>query len=83
MHLAVTGINHQPFIVWLVNQYFPQLFPDAFIWPANKPAVSIAPAAIVWWQISPWGTSTHNPKNRINEQTVIPCYTAPTAGSTR
>ena len=50
VHLAMTGINHQPLIARLVNQHFKKLFPYSVVSPPNKAAMGIAPAAKVWWQ---------------------------------
>jgi len=47
MNLAMAGINHQPFIIRIINQDFQQFFPDTFVTPANKTAMGIAPTPVV------------------------------------
>jgi len=39
----MAGINHQPFVIRVIDQGFQQLFPNAFIPPANKTAMRVAP----------------------------------------
>ncbi len=83
MNLAVTGVNHEPFKIRLVDQYFQQSFPDAVVAPADKAAMRIAPAAEIGRQIPPRRTRSHNPKDCIYKQAVILGNAAPTSFAPR
>jgi len=77
VNLAVTGINHQPFIIRIINQDFQQFFPDTLVTPANKAAVGITPTPVVRRQIPPWGSCSYNPENSIDKLTIICGYPSP------
>lgn len=62
VNLAMRSINHQPFVIGLVNQDFQQFFPHTHVAPANKATVSIAPATVIWRQITPRRASTQVPE---------------------
>jgi hypothetical protein len=82
MDLAVTGVDHQPFIVRFIYQHFKQSFPYVIVAPSKKTAMRIAPASKVRRKITPGSAGTHNPKNRIDEQSIVMSYSAPTALAT-
>jgi len=83
MDFAVAGINHQPFVVGLINQAFEQRFPCAAVAPAGKATVGILPAAVVRWQVAPRSACTQDPEYRIDEATIVLSYTAPLSCSSR
>jgi hypothetical protein len=83
MHLAMACINHQPFKIRLVNQQFQQAIPHTAIPPSNKPAMRIAPSAEVRGEVSPRSACAHNPKDSIDEISIILCYATPTSLSAR
>jgi hypothetical protein len=49
VNFNVTGINHEPFKIRLINQSLKQRFPDAFIAPTAKPTLCVFPIPIAWW----------------------------------
>jgi hypothetical protein len=77
--LAVAGINHQPFMVRLINQDLQQGLPQSFIPPAAKAPVGILPISIVQRQVSPGSASTQYPENGVDKSAVIAGDTAPVA----
>jgi hypothetical protein len=78
MHLAMTCINHQPFIIRVIDQDFQQLFPYTLVTPTDKPAMRITPIAIIWWKITPRSTCAQYPKNCVDKLAIILRYTTPT-----
>ena len=77
----VRGVHHEPFHVWLVNARSQQAFPNSSIAPTDKASVRIAPAAVFRRQVSPWGTSPHDPEDCVDEFPVVLGDSAPTARS--
>jgi hypothetical protein len=77
MHLAVTGVNHEPFKIRLIDKLFQQCLPDTVIAPAAKSPMSVFPIPITDRKIAPWRTCTQNPKHRIDELPVVPGNPAP------
>ena len=56
MRLAVTGIDHQPFKIRLIDQDFEQFLPQAPVAPANTtPIVMDAPPGFPW-RPGKWGS---------------------------
>src|SRR5690349_4733994 len=77
MNFNVTGIYHEPFVVWRVNQLFQQTFPNPFISPTAKTTVCILPVAVCGGQVPPGRTCPQNPENTIDKSAVVFGYTAP------
>ena len=71
VNFAMTGIDHQPFKVRLINQNFKQSLPHTIIAPTDEASMGIAPTAKVGGQISPWSACTHNPEDRIDKAPVV------------
>ena len=74
MYLTMTSIHHQPLKIWIISQYFQQLFLNSTIPPTDKTAMCIAPSAIIWRQISPWSPGSHYPKYSVNKLAIAHCY---------
>ena len=74
---AMAGIDHQPFKIWIINQYFKEFFPYSFVSPTNKALVNGSPFAIFRRQISPRCASTQYPEDSIDEEAIILCHTSP------
>lgn len=83
MHLAMTGVDHQPFVIRLVNQDSKQLFPNPLVPPADKTTMRIAPPSVVRWQITPGRAGSQNPEDRIDKQAVVFGNAAPHAFASR
>lgn len=71
MDFAVTGVDHEPFVVGLVDQFFQQRLPDALVAPTNEATVGIAPPAIVWRQIPPGCSGAQDPENGVEKKPVV------------
>ncbi len=71
MDFDVAGVDHEPFVVGLVDQFFQQRLPDALVAPANETAVRIAPPAIVGRQIPPGCARAQDPKHRVNKLSIV------------
>jgi hypothetical protein len=77
VHLAVTGINHEPFKIRFIDQLFQQCLPDTVIAPAAKSPMRVFPVTITGRKIAPWRSCTQNPKHRIDELPVVLGNSAP------
>lgn len=53
MDRAMTGVDHEPFVIRLVNQASKQRSPNPLAPPADKPAMRMAPPSVVRWHIAP------------------------------
>ena len=67
----VTGIDHEPFKVGLIDQFFQQRLPDALVAPANEAAMGVAPSAIVRRQVPPRRAGAQDPKHRVNKLSIV------------
>ena len=79
----MTGINHQPFEIGLVDQHLEQGFPDPAITPAAKPLMGVFPTPIGRWQIAPRRPGAQNPKDGIDELAIVLGHAAPLARAAR
>ena len=82
---AMTGVDHQPCGVRLVNRNFRRPLPHAIIAPAGEASAGIASAAKVRGRVSPRSARAHNPEDRIDKAPVVASPAAPasfTAGQT-
>jgi len=79
----MAGVDHQPFVVRLIDQNFQQLLPNPLVPPADEAAVRVAPAPVVRRQIAPRGARSQNPKDCINEQAIVFGDTTPDAFAPR
>jgi hypothetical protein len=71
MHFAMAGVNHQPLVIRLVDKQIQQLLPYATVTPTAETALRVLPIAKVRRQVSPWRARAHNPKYRIDKQSVV------------
>ena len=69
--LEVGGVNHQPFVVRILDESFQQLLPPSLIPPAAETAVSVLPIPVIGRQIAPRCAGAQDPKHAIDETTVI------------
>ncbi len=83
MDLAVAGVDHQPFVIGLVNQNFQQFLPYAFISPTDETAMRVAPAPQIGRQVTPRSARANDPENSIYKQSIILCHPAPCAFAPR
>src|SRR5512143_3003684 len=79
MDLAVTGVDHQPFIIRRVDQDRQQLLPKAPVPPADKTAVRVAPSAVFRRKIPPGRPRPQYPASGIDEAAIVLGDAAPEA----
>ena len=79
MHLAMAGINHQPFHIWLINDLLKQSFPNTSITPAAEPPMSILPVTVACRKITPRRSSTQNPEDSVKKASIVMCDASPLA----
>src|SRR5881398_744898 len=63
-------IQNQPFQVGVL-QLAKNPLPDSFARPTIKPSPDGVPFAEAFWKIAPGSTGLRNPKNRVNEKSVV------------
>ncbi len=67
----MAGIDHQPFVVRLVDQDIEKFLPNALVSPADETAVRVAPTAIRRRQIAPRGARPQNPEDGIDKLAIV------------
>ncbi|OGG94791.1 MAG: hypothetical protein A2527_01000 [Candidatus Lambdaproteobacteria bacterium RIFOXYD2_FULL_50_16] len=77
----MTGINHQPFEIWCINQNFKEFFPNPLVAPANKAPMGITPPALVGRQNAPGRACVHDPKHSIDKKAIVLGDAAPSSFS--
>ena len=77
MHPDMAGVNHQPFIIRLINQNFQEFFPNIFSAPTDKPLMNNAPLPVTGRQVTPGRPCSQYPKNRIDKTAIILSNPAP------
>ena len=77
VNFAVTGVNHQPFKVRLINQYFEEALPYSLIAPTDESLMHSSPSPVFRRQVAPWRPCAQYPKNGVDKQTVVFCYSTP------
>ena len=83
MHLAVSGVNHEPFKVRLNDERLKQALPNAFVSPPAEPTMGVLPVAIAWREVSPRCACAQNPHHRVDEASVVVRDTAPLSALSR
>ena len=79
VNLNVAGVDHQPFVVGLSNQFFQQPLPEALVAPSAKASVGIFPIPVVGRQVAPWGSSAQDPEHGIEKKPVVFGLSSPEA----
>ena len=79
MHPDMAGVDHQPFIIRLINQNFQEFFPNTFSTPTDKPLMNTAPLPVIGRQVTPGRSSSQNPKYCVDKTAVILSNPAPLA----
>jgi hypothetical protein len=82
VHLAMTGVYHQPFEIRLIYQNLKKRFPCAAVTPTDKATMGIAPPTVIRRKVSPWRTGAHNPEHRVDKAPIILRNATPTAFAT-
>lgn len=71
MHLAVAGIDHQPFHVRLVNELLEQSFPNAAVAPSAEPPMRVLPVTVVCRKIAPGRAGAQNPEDGVKKTAIV------------
>ena len=83
MRFAVTGIDHQPLEIWINDEPLQQRLPHTLVAPATKTPMGILPITIGRWKIAPGRPGSQNPKDAVNETSIVLSDTAPLTGLSR
>jgi hypothetical protein len=63
----MTGVNHQPLAIRLLDKHFQQFFPHAAIPPTTKSQLHFFPFSKVRRKIAPRRARSQNPKYSIDK----------------
>ena len=77
MHLAVSGVNHEPFKVWLNDERLKQALPNAFVSPPAEPTMGVLPVTIARREVSPRRACAQNPDHCVDKASIVMRDTAP------
>lgn len=79
MHLAVAGIDHQPFHVRFVDELLKQPLPDTAVAPPAEPPVRVLPVTVAGRKIAPGCTRAQNPEDSVEKTAIVVRDTPPIA----
>ena len=71
MHLAVSGVNHEPFKVRLDDERLKQALPNAFVSPPAEPTMGVLPVAIARREVSPRRACAQNPDHCVDKASIV------------
>lgn len=77
------GVEHQVFIVAILDQRGKDLLPDPGLGPAAETLVKALVLAVALGQVAPVGARAQNPQDTVHEQAVVRPRAAGIAGLTR
>lgn len=77
MHLAVAGIDHQPFHVRFVDELLKQPLPDTAVAPPAEPPVRVLPVTVAGRKIAPGCTRAQNPEDSVEKTAIVVRDVAP------
>jgi hypothetical protein len=77
MDFDVAGVDHEPFVIGIDDQFFQQCLPKALVTPAAKATVGVFPVPVIGRQIPPGSAGAQNPENGVEKKPVILGSTAP------
>jgi len=72
VNLADCAINHDAFHVWVARYRVKYPFENIGFDPMSEAFENGVPVAKFEWKITPWGTGSGNPQNRLHEKTAVP-----------
>jgi hypothetical protein len=81
MDFAMTGVDHEPFVVRVDNELLQQGLPKPPITPAAKASMGVLPVSIGSRQVSPWRARAKNPEHGVDETAIILGNPTPNAGA--
>ena len=71
MDFDVAGVDHQPLVIGIDDQFFQESLPESLVAPAAKPAVGVFPVPVVGRQIPPGSAGAQNPENGVEKKPVV------------
>ena len=71
MDFDVAGVDHQPFVIGIDDQFLQESLPETLVAPAAKPAVSVFPVPVIGRQIPPGSARAQDPENGVEKKPVV------------
>ena len=71
MDFDVAGVDHEPFVIGIDDQFFQESLPETLVAPAAKPTVGIFPVPVIGRQIPPGSAGAQNPENGVEKKPVV------------
>ena len=71
MDFDVAGVDHQPFVIGIDDQFLQESLPETLVAPAAKPAVGVFPVPVIGRQIPPGSAGAQNPENGVEKKPVV------------
>jgi len=71
MDFDVAGVDHEPFVIGVDDQFLQQALPEALVAPAAKATVGVFPVPVIRWQIPPGSAGAQNPENGVEKKPVV------------
>jgi hypothetical protein len=71
MRLNMAGVDHQSFIIRLIDQNFQKFFPNIFSASTDGPLMNAAPLPVIGKRGTPGRSVSQYPKYRIDKAAVI------------
>ncbi len=71
MDFDVAGVDHQPLVIGIDDQFFQEPLPKPLVAPAAKPAVGIFPVPVIGRQIPPGSARAQDPENGVEKKPVV------------
>ena len=67
----MAGVDHQPFVIGIDDQFLQQGLPEPLVAPAAKATVGVFPVPIIGRQIPPGSTGAQDPENGVEKKPVV------------
>lgn len=77
MDFDVAGVDHQPLVIGIDDQFFQESLPETLVAPAAKPPVGVFPVPVIGRQIPPGSAGAQNPENGVEKKPVVFGSTTP------
>ena len=77
MDFDVAGVDHQPFVIGIDDQFLQQSLPKALVAPAAKATVGVLPVPVIGRQIPPRSAGAQDPENGVEKKPVVFGLSAP------
>ena len=71
MDFDVAGVDHEPFVIGLDDQFFQQSLPKTLVAPAAKAPVGVFPVPVIGRQIPPGSAGAQNPENGVEKKPIV------------